>query len=75
MRAADRWVRGADAPGWATVAFECSLAQSARFWAVCVAWSGFRQSGVVPSRLVVDWRSRVETHQRVTRAVGRLRTI
>jgi SAM-dependent methyltransferase len=28
-----------------------------------MAWSWFRQSGVVSSRLVVDWRSRVETHQ------------
>jgi hypothetical protein len=33
----------------------------------------FRQSGVIFSRLVVDWRSRVEPHQRGTPAVGRLR--
>ena len=24
--------------------------ESARFQAVCVAWSGFRQNGIVPSR-------------------------
>jgi hypothetical protein len=41
--------------------------ESGRFQALYVAWGWFRQSGVVSSRLVVDWRSRVETHQRVPR--------
>ncbi len=50
---------------------------SPRFQAVCVAQTRFRQSGAISSRLVVDWQSRVETHQRVplqgatqTQAVG-----
>ena len=37
-----------------------AASQCARFQAACVAWSGFRQSGVVPSRPVVE---PVETHQ------------
>ena len=41
--------------------------ESPRFQVVCVAWSWFRQNGVVSSRLVVE---PVETYQRVTQAVS-----
>ena len=39
----------------------------ARFQAVCVAWSWFRQSGVVSYRLVVE---PVKTHRRLRTPLG-----